>query len=459
MAAYLLLSCSFVAAQVVPSPVTSASSFKPNIVVLLADDMGYSDLGFRGGHVPTPNLDRLVKDGVYLDQFYVQPVCTPTRACLLTGRYPFRTGTVIRFTGEGTGGMLEDERTLANALQEAGYFTAIVGKWHLGNWEQRFLPLERGFMYQYGHYSALVDYFTHERGGKLDWHRNEQPLREEGYSTFLIAKEAAKLIRSQDGVKPFFLYVPFNAVHGPQAAPPEVVAKYRDKGNRAAVYDAVLDCMDVAVGQILAALDDRGLRKKTVVLFFNDNGAPTYAKNAPLRGGKSSYFEGGIRVPAILSWPGVLKAGQVVREPLHVVDMYPTFIKLAGGSLKQPLPIDGRDAWPTIVEGKPSPHEEIVHSLDVIRRGDWKYIDARAEYYDWKAGESFLFHIKEDPCEKQNLVEKHPEIAEQLRERLKYWAKQERPTPRVSRIPKSATIYGEEENAKFGGKKGGAMKP
>jgi arylsulfatase A-like enzyme len=201
------------------------------------------------------------------------------------------------------------------------------------------------------------------------------------------------------------------------------------------------------------------LREKTIVLFFNDNGAPDYAKNAPLRGGKSSYFEGGMRVPAIISWPGVLKAGDVVRAPLHVVDMYPTFIKLAGGSLRQPLPIDGLDAWPTIAEGKPSPHEEIVHGLDVIRRGDWKYIDARAEYYEWKAKEAFLFNIKEDPYEKQNLAQQYPEIVQQLRERLKYYAQQQRRTPRVSRIPKSATVYGEEENAKFGGKLGGAMKP
>lgn len=432
----------------------AATPPKPNILVLLADDMGYGDPGFQGGKVPTPNLDRFAREGVKLNQFYVQPVCTPTRACLMTGRYPFRTGTVIRFTGAGTGGMLADERTLANALQDAGYFTGIFGKWHLGNWEKKFLPMERGFAYQYGHYSALVDYLTHEREGKLDWHRNEKPLKEEGYSTFLIAQDAVRLLKEQKSDRPFFFYVAFNAVHSPHMAPPEYVDKYRKEYKSEAVYCGMLECMDVAIGQILSALDDLKLREKTLVVFFNDNGAPAPAKNAPLRGGKETYFEGGLRVPAVISWPGVLPGGKTVNEPLHVVDLYPTFLKLAGGSLDQPLPLDGCDAWPTIAEGKPTPHEEIAHGTQVLRRGDWKFIEAGTEYYKWKAEEAYLFNIKEDPCEKVNRAQERPEIVAAMRERLKYYQTLERPTPPVTRIPDAARIYGEEEDKEFGAQMG-----
>ncbi|MEO0250556.1 MAG: sulfatase-like hydrolase/transferase [candidate division WOR-3 bacterium] len=200
----------------------AAKAPRPNIVIFLSDDMGWGQVGYNGGkEVPTPNIDRIAREGVKLTQFYVQPVCTPSRSCLLTGRYAWKTGTERRPSTASRQGMLRDERTVAEALRDAGYATWMVGKWHLGEWQSHHLPLARGFEHHYGFYGALIDSFTHTREGILDWHRNGVPVIEEGYSTFLFAEEARRLIAQHDRKRPFFLYVPFNAVHGPNQAPPE----------------------------------------------------------------------------------------------------------------------------------------------------------------------------------------------------------------------------------------------
>jgi arylsulfatase A-like enzyme len=178
---------------------------QPNIVVMLSDDMGWGQVGCQGGSaIPTPNIDRIAIEGIRLTQFYVQPVCTPTRSAFLTGRYPFRTGTETRVSGNDIAGMLLDERTLAQALHDAGYLTAIVGKWHLGSWKKEHPPMQRGFEHQYGHYGASIDYARKTRGAVYDWHRNEKPIDEEGYSTELIAKETVRLITEHDGGKPAY---------------------------------------------------------------------------------------------------------------------------------------------------------------------------------------------------------------------------------------------------------------
>ena len=420
---------------------------RPNFVFFLADDMGWMDAGYQGGDVSTPNIDRLAREGVQLSQFYTQPVCSPTRACLLTGRYAFKTGTELRFAPTHTGGMLIDERTLADALKEAGYWTVMLGKWHLGQWEKEFLPIHRGFEHHYGQYGGVIDYYTHLRNGTiLDWHRNGRGLLEEGYSTYLIADEAERLIGTYDKSKPFFFYVPFNAPHGPRQAPQEVIDKYQQQGHGNPSYAATVECMDVAMGRILDAIEKRGLRDNTIVMFSSDNGGTKNPGNDPLTGHKSSYLEGGVRVPAVISWPGKLKAGKVVNEPLHIVDVYPTFVKLAGGSLAQPLPLDGKDAWPTIAEGKPTPHEEIVYGLGAIRRGDWKLIEADVEYYGWKAEVTHLYNIREDPYEQNNMAETLTDKVEELRARLAYHATQGRPTPERPTIPNyPPKVFGEDE--------------
>ena len=210
-----------------PVACLGAEEPRPHIVVILADDMNLHHPGFNGGPGSTPNLDRLARQGTRFTQFYVHSVCSPTRAAFLTGRYPFRNGMEERSHGNDIAGMLTDERTLANALKEAGYFTAIIGKWHLGNWYKRHLPMQRGFDYQYGLYGALISYYDKVRGHYYDWHRNEQILREDGYSTDLIARDFVKVIKAHDSDKPLFVYVPFNAVHGPNDAPPDLLEKYR----------------------------------------------------------------------------------------------------------------------------------------------------------------------------------------------------------------------------------------
>ncbi len=424
---------------------------RPNFVVFLSDDMGWEQVGFNGGvEVPTPSIDRIADEGVKLTQFYVQPVCSPTRACLLTGRYAWKNGMEVRPTAQSRHGMLLDERTIAEALREVGYHTWMVGKWHLGEWQRPHLPLQRGFDHHYGHYSALIDSFTHMRGPVLDWHRNGRPVVEEGYSTYLLADEATRLIEGHDGRGPFFLYLPFNAVHGPHQAPDEYLAKYKHLG-RKGPQRAQLECMDIAIGQVLEALEREGLRDDTLVMFTNDNGGIRLTSNGPYRGFKSNYHEGGIRVPAALMWPGQIPAGSVSDEMLHVIDLFPTFARLAGANTDSGLPVDGLDAWEALAQGGRSPRDEVVHSLEVIRVGDWKLIEEGASYYGWRNQELQLYNIREDPYEEVNLAGSRPDKVEALRERLSYHKPLARETESVEQIPGyPPAVYGEVEQAVFG---------
>ncbi|MDP2997276.1 MAG: arylsulfatase [Bryobacterales bacterium] len=437
---------------------TPAGAPRPNIVVLLSDDMGWEQVGLNGGkEVRTPNIDRIAREGLKMSQFYVQPVCTPSRSCLLTGRYAWKTGTERRPTGSARQGMLRDERTVAEALREAGYATWMVGKWHLGEWQAGHLPRARGFDHHYGHYGALIDSYTHTRGGVLDWHRNGKPVVEEGYSTFPLAKEASSLIARHDGKRPFFLYLPFNAVHGPHMAPPDYLKKYEHLGGgRGAqcrgAQRAQMECLDVAVGRVLQAIRDKGVDRQTLVVFLNDNGGPrVVGANGPYRGFKSHYHEGGIRVPAAARWPGQIPAGGSTDEMLHAIDLFPTLCRLAGAGIGKGLPLDGRDAWPTMTSRASSPRSEIVHSLQVMRAGDWKFIEQGASYYEWTGQPLQLYNIREDPYEKQNLAAERPEIVSRLRERLAYYrqfAREGEPEERIPDYP--PVVYGEEENREYG---------
>jgi len=422
---------------------------RPNIVIFLSDDMSWAQPGYNGGTtVPTPNIDRIAAGGVKLTQFYVQPVCSPTRACLMTGRYAWKNGMEERPTAQSQHGMLSDERTMAEMLKDAGYATWMVGKWHLGEWQHHHLPNQRGFDHHYGHYSALIDYFTHTRNGVLDWHRNGEPVIEEGYSTFLFAKEAEKLIAGHDGRRPFFLYMPFSAVHGPHQAPEEYVKKYRDKGIAFPEQKAQLDCMDIAIGRVLEALKRKGIERETLIIFLNDNGGyRPGGPNGPYRGGKGAYYEGGIRVPCCLQWPGRITPGTSTNEMLHVIDLYPTIGNLTGADLEQKLPLDGRDAWAAIAQGAASPRKEMAHSLEVLRRDDWKLIEEGASYYGWKSPDLKLYNIADDPSETRNLAAQNPEIVKELRERLAYHRRFVRKPEELSTIPGyPPVVYGEREN-------------
>ncbi|RYD49439.1 MAG: arylsulfatase, partial [Verrucomicrobiaceae bacterium] len=282
---------SFLLLAVLLAPL-QAESAKPNVIYLLADDLGGNDVGWRNPAIKTPNLDRLANSGAKLNQYYVQPVCSPTRAGLMTGRYPFRygfqTGVVRPWA---TYGLPLEEQLLPQGLKSAGYETAISGKWHLGHFKPTYLPTARGFDHQYGHYNGALDYFTHDRDGGFDWHKNDKVNRDEGYSTELIGREAARVIRERDKSKPFFIYVPFNGVHSPLQVPEKYLALYPDlKGNRR-TYAAMTSALDDAVGEIVKALDEGSLRDNTLVVFSSDNGGPNPGKlsdNGGLRAGKGS---------------------------------------------------------------------------------------------------------------------------------------------------------------------------
>jgi arylsulfatase A-like enzyme len=433
---------------------------RPHIVFLLADDLGWKDVGYHGSEIKTPNIDRLAASGVKLEQFHVMPVCSPTRCALLTGRYPIRcglqTGVVRPWANYG---LPLKERTLAQALKEAGYRTAITGKWHLGTIEPGYLPTHRGFDHQYGHYLGAIDYFQHTRMGGLDWHRNEKALREEGYTTNLIGAEAVRLIKDHDLKKPLFLYVPFNSPHTPLQAPEEYLKKYEAiKNKRRQTFAGMVTCMDDAIGRIVQALKDRGMAQDTLLIFSSDNGGPISqaANNGPLRAGKGTLYQGGVQVPAWAVWPGKLKAGAVVKEPLHMVDWYPTLVRLAGGSTEQKLPLDGKDLWPVLTEGKPSPHAEILLNVELqrgaIRQGNWKLV-ARGTFP--RAGGKMLdkvelFDLSKDPFEKTDLSTKEPKKVEELLGRLDVYAREAVPArggrgrqPANFKVPK---VWGEKRS-------------
>ncbi|MCI0682786.1 MAG: arylsulfatase [Gemmataceae bacterium] len=431
---------------------------KPNIVIFLLDDLGYTDVGLNGGDIKTPSIDKLAARGVKLGSFYVQPVCSPTRAALLTGRYPMRHGLqvgVVRPWAQY--GLPLEERTLAQALKSVGYVTALIGKWHLGHFQRAYLPTARGFDHQYGHYNGALDYFTHIRDGGFDWHRNDKVCRDEGYTTKLLGDEAVGLIGKHDAKQPLFLYMAFNAPHTPLQALPEHLKHYehvKDKTRR--TYSAMVHAVDDQIGRIVTELEQRGLIENTIIIFSSDNGGPIQlgATNGRLRAGKGSLYEGGVRAAAFVAWPGMLKAG-VTNEPLHVVDWYPTLLKLAGASLDQKLPLDGKDIWPVLADGKSSPHEDILFNVTpgrgALRMGNWKLVlggslqdnegsppkkaKKAAKKKAKNADAIELFNLADDPSEKTNLAAQHPERVRELRARLEAYAREAVP-PRAA--PKAA---------------------
>lgn len=424
---------------------------RPHIVIFMVDDLGYADVGFNGGtEIQTPHIDALAAEGTILAAHYVQPVCSPTRAALMTGRYATRTGVYTIVRPNARWGLPLDERTLADALRQAGYSTAITGKWHLGEFEPRYRPTARGFDHQYGHYFGAIDYYTHQRDGQVDWYRNDQPLTETGYSTELIAGEAERLIAEHNpnaADKPLFLYVPFNGVHAPLQVPERYLQPYSAlKGNRR-TYAGMLAAVDAAIGRITTALRKANMLQNTLILFTADNGGPSpgaVTSNGSLRAGKGTLYEGGIRSCAFVRWPDRIPAGTRSEQPVHIIDWYPTLIRLANGSLEQPKPLDGLDLTPMLCDGKPSPHESLLlvqsPQRAAIRAGEWKLLQSRTTTADEKTTKSAktakkkakaagkqpdvsadgleLYNLREDPSEQQNLASTQPEIAARLRKQL-----------------------------------------
>lgn len=406
---------------------------RPHILYILADDMGYADCGFMGCRdIHTPNLDRLAHSGAVLKSFYVQPVCSPTRASLMTGRYVAHTGVYSIVRPNAPWGLPLAERTLAQALRSAGYTTAIVGKWHLGETQPGYRPTQRGFDHQYGLWFGMVDYFTHMRGKQLDWHRDDQLCHEQGYSTHLIAREACRLVREMPEGKPLFLYLPFNAVHAPLQVPDEYLKPYAKLTGPRRIYAGMVSAMDKAIGQVVAAFKEKGLLDNTLIVFSSDNGGfnpGRVTSNGPLRAGKGTIYEGGLRVCAFATWPGRIPGGKVIDEPLHIIDWYPTLVRLAGGSLEQPLPLDGCDIWPVLTQGAKSPHEALLLSGTnprrvAIRIGDWKLL-LNAHDRDAEEGKESsvgkkveLYNLATDLGEQKNLASEQPGKVAELRAKL-----------------------------------------
>ncbi len=412
----------------------AAEPARPNIVYFLVDDLGSADVGFAGSKdMRTPHIDKLAKEGAVLGSFYVQPVCSPTRAALLTGRYATRTGVYTVVRPGAPWGLPLAERLLPQALREAGYSTAICGKWHLGEFQPEYMPTRRGFDHQYGHMFGALDYFTHIRDGKPDWYRNDKPLKEEGYTTHLLAKEACRLIREKPSDKPLFLYVPFNGVHAPLQVPAEYREGYTNLTGVRQTVAAMASAVDEAIGQITAALDEKGLRKDTLIIFSSDNGGPGPGRvslNTPLRAGKGTIYEGGIRVCSFATWPGKIPAGSTVNEPIHAVDWYPTLLKLAGAPIAQKLAPDGLDIWPVLTQGAKSPHDAILlmgmaPGRAALRMGGWKLlVNASEKDAEDSADERTsadrveLYNLADDIGETKNLADAQPQKVKELRTRL-----------------------------------------
>jgi len=413
---------------------------RPHIVYILADDLGWKDVGFRGSDIRTPNIDKLAEGGARFEQFYAQPMCTPTRAALMTGRYPHRYGlqTVV-IPSAGTYGLATDEWLLPQALKGSGYRTAIEGKWHLGHADRKYWPRQRGFDYQYGPLLGEIDYFTHSAHGKRDWFRDNRPIQEQGYVTRLLGKDAVKLIGSHDPMTPLFLYLAFTAPHAPYQAPKEYLDKYKDISDPyRRAYAAMITAMDDEIGRVLGALEKRKMRENTLIVFHSDNGGPRSAQftgevdtskgtipadNGPYRDGKGMLYEGGTRVVALANWPGHIKPGSVVDQPIHVVDMYPSLAALAGASLGGSKPLDGLNLWPAISEGKPWPRDEVVYDIEpfraAVRKGDWKLV--------WRPilpSQVELFNLAEDPSEKTNVADKNPAKVSELQQRIEALARE-----------------------------------
>lgn len=433
---------------------------RPHIVFFLADDLGWTDVGWHGSEIQTPHLDQLAAAGARLEQFYVQPVCSPTRAALLTGRYPMRHGLQVGVVRPWARyGLPLEERTLPAALREVGYTTAICGKWHLGHFRPEYLPTRRGFTLQYGHYNGALDYFTHQRDGGHDWHRNDRENHDQGYTTVLLGDEAVRIVQQHDMSQPLFLYVPFNAPHTPLQALDEQLQHYAQIADvQRRTYCAMVHCLDEQVGRVAAAVAQRGQTDRTLFLFSSDNGGPVKqgATNGQLRGSKGTLYEGGVRVPALATWTGQIPPGTIVDEPLHMVDWYPTLLRLAGASLEQDTPLDGRDAWPTITQGRPSPHDAILLNTTptngAIRSGAWKLVlhgsaaadpdaagpqkKSKAKSQNAPGAEAVeLFHLADDPNETHNLAASRPDKVQELRARLAAFARQAVP-PKSAPQPK-----------------------
>ncbi len=430
-------------------------------MIIVADDLGWADVGFRGSKIETPSLDKLAAEGMVLDRFYVTPLCSPTRAALMTGRDPVRLGVAFSVVLPwDSGGVHISEHFMPETFRDAGYQTAMMGKWHLGHSQQSFHPNDRGFEYFYGHLHTEVGFYPPfaNLGGK-DFQRNGQSIDEAGYETYLLANETSKYIKNRDKSRPFFLYLPFLAPHEPLDAPEDLKLKYQglednrpparspsdkisqraiDAGvkSRVPLYAAVVDAMDQAIGQVLDTLEDEGIADNTIVLFFSDNGASLVfsqggGNNAPLRGGKAETYEGGIRIVSLLSWPDKISGGEHFEQVMTVMDVFPTLAAAAGVKPKNKMRFDGLDMWPAIMAKEAVERSGYVFFGSEIPRygsfnftafdNDWKLVQWLEQDLTEICIKNELFNIGEDSGELHDLASKYPQRVTTMAQALKEW--------------------------------------
>ena len=453
-----------------PATRAEARNRPPNIVLIVSDDQGYRDLGcFGSDEVKTPQLDRLASEGVRLSSFYVSwPACTPSRGSLLTGRYPQRHGVYDMIRNEAPdygkkytpaeydvsferiGGMDRREILLPAMLHKAGYVSGIFGKWDLGTLK-RYLPLARGFDDFYGFCNTGIDYFTHERYGASSMYRNNHPTREDQgiYCTTLFEREAVRFLKQHHG-RPFFLYLPFNAPHGASSLDPSIrgaaqapdaykamypellgqpqfvtgtrygkPAMVPSPARRRLEYAASITCMDAAIGTVLDLLDQYQLADNTIVIFFSDNGGGGGADNSPLRGRKAWMFEGGVRVPCIVRYPGRIPAGSSSSEFLTSMEIFPTLLSEVGVRLPRELFLDGFDMMPVLTSGEPSPRSEMFWQRKddkAARVGDWKWVESERG--------NGLFNLAEDIGETNDLSAQNPQKLQEMKQHFARWREQ-----------------------------------
>jgi arylsulfatase A-like enzyme len=406
---------------------------QPNIIFILNDDLGWGDVGYHGSPIKTPTLDGLAKRGVELNRYYTYAVCSPTRAALMTGRSSLETGVDAPIAADQVLPM--DATLLPQHLKTLGYQTVMIGKWHLGRVNTDSLPFKRGFDYFYGFLGGSIDHYTHlSGGGNLDWQRNGVSVREEGYTTDLMTNDAIKQITSRDKQKPLFLYLAYDAPHDPLQAPEASIKKYADiddpiKRN----YAAMMDYFDSQLARVLATIEAEGMAQDTLIVWASDNGPQgnSGGNAGGLRGGKSTAFEGGMRVPAIAYWPGHLEGGRKLESVVTVLDWLPTFVQAAGGKLPDDKRLVGHDVMPVLKGDPQAAGRQIVMGNYVAAASDhfvsayawpWKLVSAPTSLVNRQqtpapaAGDKtvMLFDIVADPTESTDVAAKYPELVKKL---------------------------------------------
>lgn len=426
---------------------------RPNFIIFLTDDQGYGDLSCMGQtDFRTPHLDRLAARGVRFTNWYSNsPVCSPSRAALLTGRYPGNAGVRAILAGHRTAtGLLPEVPTIATVLRDAGYATAMIGKWHLGL-AAGSRPGDHGFEEWFGFLAGCVDYYSHifywgmNRGGPGNdpthdlWENDREIWLNGEYLTDVIGERAVRYIRrAARGEQPFLLYVPFNAPHYPMHAPQKYLDRFPDLSPDRRIMAAMLSAMDDAVGAIVDELDRQGLFENTLIFFMSDNGPsretrnwldgrtdPYYGGSAGgLRGHKFSLFEGGIRSPALMCWPARIPAGQVVDEMGAAMDIFPTLLEAAGVETGD-LELDGQSILPMVTAGKPTPHTRIFWEMNqqtAVRQGPWKLV-LNGQLVEGAPPEDavHLANLDDDPGEQTNLKDYYPELVGELKTAAEQW--------------------------------------